>query len=661
MPSIIFQHCKALYFFLLSDYLHANIVQHFDMTFLVAYFGLQTDKLIAYNNITNFLCNDLDYFHVYSYSFDNALTATNYIDHISKCNGFEISRNDGIKSNHVRFQCKLKHNDCPFSIYLKKTKHGIYQITSANLSHNHLVDPQLTFHKLATAAQIDLIRSFKECNIKNTVIAKIMGSIYGSNWSNVTTRQIRSLCYSRTCDETEIEELDRLIKSNNGKIMYFPSIDNPLAIFTATEEEINNGTDFGDVLVIDGTNYPNRNDFEIVPVTCFDKCLHIRSAGTLFTKSSIREVYKFLIDCLLEFCSIITIISDEESGIVSIMDHEFSMLAHIICAWHKRKNIIRQMNLYFKDMDSREEIVRCIDTICYSYDKGKVDNAIQFLSQLNSPGFVKYLNENVIPILNKFSPAYITIFCLGKNVSSAGESANSLIKSTVSSRYYRLAQIKSEIIRLFKRKEISEIDRTVYRRSIYCSKFKSMFNIDLNEEILKLLDYSMDKSDRLEFFLKESTICLHDPVKDKTHYVECHDNLFFCDCRKQLVLGLPCSHILKLCTLYNCSPISYISPRYGPIGGIPSIMPIPISCKPQETIIKLKRRDSSKPKLNYATLLNKCKDIIKKIEKNDDLVNAFLDTLNTVEAEFNLKVNPKPDTTTNKGSPAIKRFKAFDE
>lgn len=96
--------------------------------------------------------------------------------------------------------------------------------------------------------------------------------------------QIRALCYSKTYDKTDIEELGSLIKSNNRKIMYFSSVESSLAIFTATDEEIRNGTKFGNVLVIDGTNYPNRNDFEIVTVSCY-QCLHIRPAGKLFTKS----------------------------------------------------------------------------------------------------------------------------------------------------------------------------------------------------------------------------------------------------------------------------------------------------------------------------------------------------------------------------------------
>lgn len=118
-----------------------------------------------------------------------------------------------------------------------------------------------------------------------------------------------------------------------------------------------------------------------------------------------------------------------------------------------RKNILRQVNLCFKE--NREEITRCIDhnIICYSHNKDEVDRVIQFLLKHCSPGLAKYLNQNVIPILNKFTPAYIIVFCLGKNVSPVGESANSLIKSTISSRYYRLVQIKSESIILFKRKE----------------------------------------------------------------------------------------------------------------------------------------------------------------------------------------------------------------
>lgn len=655
LPPQIFGD-SGLYIFIISNYSYNNILQFFKRQWIVIYFGKQTDRLISVNNLNTFSYNDFNYQNIYNYWFSTTDAASEYYYTLAKKSGFELKRQDSKNSDHIRYYCR---SNCKFSIYLKKIDQNEYQTTKAVLIHDHEIDPQFTFHLLATSDQIDLIHAFKESNIKNTIIAKIMSQLYGSFWANITTRQIRSLYEQRSLSNVdEIKELDELITANGGIIRYLPSIEDPIAIFTATKDEIDNGEVYGDVIVIDGTHYPNRNGFELVPVTCFDKSLHICSGGTLFSKNSTREVYLFLISCLMEFCSIITIISDEESGIVSVMDCEYQNIGHIICAWHKKKNIIKRVMAAFKNSQYLEEILKNIDIICYSYDLIKVNAAINYIKDLESPSFIEYFNNNVIPILHKFSPAYIECFCLGKNVSSAGESANSLIKSTISARYYRLAQIKCEITRLYKRKEVGERDRIAYRRRNRESFFQTIFHIELPEEILKILDYSLEKTSRLQLIHDETDkIIVKDPKNEKTNIIYFDGGNLLCSCKKLLITGLPCSHILKYCIDQNMIPL--IHPRFQGTQSVSNnacLSPMYFNLfnfGPHVT--KQKPSKYSNKKITYNVMLNRCKDIIKRIEKNEDLVDDFINTLNEVEEKFNLRIHEQH------GRPTFRRFKAYDE
>lgn len=518
-PSILFSEKQWLHIFILSNFDFKKITNHFMRYWIIIYNGIEKDKIITEQNFNNFLYLDIDYKNIFNFYYESSKVAIDHLSYLSNKSGFELCRIDGEKSNKIRFYCnrKSQKGHCQFSIYLKKIKE-LFEISNANLIHNHDVFPQATFHRNATSSQVELIKSFKESNIKNSVIAKIMGQLYGNQWEYITTRQIREI-YKKDYQKnlSEIHELEELITNNSGIYRIFDCNEIPLAVFTATDQEIINGKEYGDVIVIDGTHYPNRNDYEVVPITAFDKNLKIKSVGTLFTKSSIREVYLFLIQCLSEFCILITIISDEESGIVSVLRNEFNMLNHIICAWHKQKNILKQINKYFRNAQNKNEMIKAVKIICYSYNKKKVDESISFLSGLESDGFQEYLQEHVIVILKNFSPAYIDFFCLGKNVSSAGESANSLIKSNISARYYRLAQIKGEIIRLYNRKEIGEIDRTIYRRyNKTISEFEYLFHITLPSRIIDIMEYSMEKMRRLEMSVVSNRIIIVDKKK-KNH------------------------------------------------------------------------------------------------------------------------------------------------
>lgn len=114
--------------------------------------------------------------------------------------------------------------------------------------------------------------------------------------------------------------------------------------------------------------------------------------------------------------------------------------------------------------------------------------------------------------------------------------------------------------------------------------------------------------------------------------------------------------------LYRENPIQYIHQRFQPssldhIGS--GLLNIPNSRN--EKIVYKEFKEITNRKVNYVTLLNKCKDIIKRIEKNSNYVNEFLDDLNDIEEKFDLKLHPYPDMTTNKGSPKMKRFKSYIE
>lgn len=81
----------------------------------------------------------------------------------------------------------------------------------------------------------------KNAGLRNTMIAKIFGELYSEEYGLLTNRQIKSIYKKKSRLVNEITELKEYCDENEIFISFFPDEANPLAIFTATQNEIENG------------------------------------------------------------------------------------------------------------------------------------------------------------------------------------------------------------------------------------------------------------------------------------------------------------------------------------------------------------------------------------------------------------------------------------
>lgn len=65
------------------------------------------------------------------------------------------------------------------------------------------------------------------------------------------------------------------------------------SVLSISSVELKNHKNHGEVLFVDGTNIPNRNVFQVFPMTVLDEKLHIKSAGTFFADCARKEVFEF--------------------------------------------------------------------------------------------------------------------------------------------------------------------------------------------------------------------------------------------------------------------------------------------------------------------------------------------------------------------------------
>lgn len=152
--------------------------------------------------------------------------------------------------------------DCQFLLILKKYEDGLYRMVSAKFEHNHPCESQLYIHHRLTSLQKELIISMKNAGLRNTMIAKILGILYSEEYG-LLTRQIKSIYKRPSRLVNEITELKEYCNENQIFISFFPEESNPLAIFIVTQNELENGTKYGDFSVIGSTHGPNIFQFGI--------------------------------------------------------------------------------------------------------------------------------------------------------------------------------------------------------------------------------------------------------------------------------------------------------------------------------------------------------------------------------------------------------------
>ena len=191
--------------------------------------------------------------------------------------------------------------------------------------------------------------------------------------------------------------------------------------------------------------------------------------------------------------------------------------------------------------------------ICYSAKKEVVEKSIEKIRGFGNTKLTHYLDMHVIPVLSKFSRAFITSFTGGYNVSSLSESANSLLKRNLTAAYYTFAELKTCIRNVFR--QINTQEKLLFSRR-NGSFLEKEFGIAVYGRVEVLLVSSLVKSFRLEKVDENTYSDTRWP--DEVFKVD-YPN---CECGKLQYVGLPCSHLMRWLMDHNMNPMKLVSLEY---------------------------------------------------------------------------------------------------
>lgn len=524
--------------------------------------------------------------------FNNCINLTfNSIDEANKLiktsayrQGFEISVRDSLqnKENRIRFQCKCskrKNPDesCPFFVYLKYSKKtGNYYIKKCDPQHNHRLNPELTQYKLLTSKQIRLILSLKRNKMPIVEINKTLNDIYDLN-INITNRHIRKMKRKGKLDIDKLEttELEENTIKKGGIVRIKEDLDDKgrkrrTAILVIDEDEYKNLlSPQGNPIFIDGTAVPNRLNWELTLITLVDRNLGIQPGGSLFSAYTNKETFDWFLNEFIQLIkgrTEVTLITDEDLAISSSIisqnndaDESQPRIIHVLCAWHKTMNFEKKLTKCNFNDDDKEAIKLLWKRICYSPKKEVVISCIDEIKKYDCYKLNHYLEKHVVPLLSKFSRAFIPVFTAGYNVTSLSESANSMLKRNLTSAYYTLYEIKDMIRRSYFQKNIVTHERLIASQR-GGSFLDEKFGLTVAPNIEEKLILSLLKSFRLQECDENKYIDPYYP--DEIFEIDIKGELPICECGKVKYSGLPCSHLMKWSLDHKINPMLQISERY---------------------------------------------------------------------------------------------------
>ena len=500
--------------------------------------------------------------------------------------GFDIvCRDSQNESRRMRFicseACKKRNNKeingetCPFIVYVKRsTDRNVFTVTRVVNVHNHELHPSITRWKLLTSKQTRIILSFRRSKMPLVEINKNVAELFGIDMK-LTGRQLKRMKRKgmTDIDKLETDELIEYIHSEGGFARVREEIDQDgrtkrTAILVIEREELLMlQSKTGNPLFIDGTSVPNRLNWELTMLTLVDQYLSIQPGGCLFSLHTNIETFKWFLEQLMEIIGTrqsVTIITDEDLAISSCITDYNQIeggceICHVICAWHKERNFYKKLAKCAVDENDKAAIKALWKRICYSAKKEVVINSI---SQIKEKGYAKvnhYLEKHVEPLLQKFARAFIPGFTAGYNVSSLSESANSLLKRSLTAAYYTLTEIKQSIRHVFQLKNAAAHEKLLLSRR-GGSFLENEFGISVPPKIAELLVASLLKSFRLENIGDDT----YRDTKwtDEIFKISNNNDYPICECNKLEYSGLPCSHIMKWSLEHNRNPMSLVSERY---------------------------------------------------------------------------------------------------
>lgn len=612
--------------------------------------------------------------------------------------GFKLVAKHSLNQPSVKLRCYLHgkngknpdlNTDCPFFVNITRFKdEGIdkWHVTKVFNSHNHNLNPEIFAHKNLPKEQIDFIQMLSAQFIPPIKIAALFRSKFKYDLSREQISYVATADSERSKAKiTETVDLEDYMKTINGvSYIYPPENNSPVkirqGIATFTKEELSSLTNYGDFISIDPTFASLTTHWVIIPITTIGSEREIRSGGLIFTSNIKSETFRWIIDLFINVLPtkdiLRTMISDEDSGLdgaftlikneddIEEFKEKVSHLNRIICSWHKTQNFLKQLTSLKLDKKERERLLSIFKIMIKSRDEAVCDECYSELCK--NENIKEYLDKCVKPILCNVSKSKFTGFCGGYQSSSISEASNSRLKKLLPTRQVTLKEVRQMLITAEEMTMISK--RFIKGRKQHKMRnpqvLDIMKNFHVSQVIAEAISGSITKANdseklSIKYDAGKDQAVVTDTIKDNEisyaeHFTVTESG---CTCKKQIQVGIPCSHFIKFLIekKKNIYDFIKINERWiDHFKNTPSLLQSRLSI----TTKKILQTPPCDEKDRYVLLKSKCLNLIAKAAQTQssyELVDSMLDEIETKMNGKNMYIFD--DTASRPGRP--KKNKKF--
>ncbi len=550
-----------------------------------------------------------------SVEFESSEEMLNFLNSHAMAEGFKLVHKKAFNEAYITFRCYLHskyhklnelNEDCKFKVSIGKGVNSkVYKVTSFIATHSHPLVPELFTHLIIQQPVLDLINTMLHSNIKLSQITTVIKSHYNVS---LTSCQLRILCskLKRKIVHSETQELHEYMFENGGQSFLFERKTKKgciyrKAIATFSKSELQNLHDHGDFVSIDPTFTPQTMDWSVIPITLVNCERKIISGGIIFTSGNTGQVFKWILKLLTTILpcrdKIKTLCSDDDNGLQSgfnliinseveineeedidydeqevfeqdftndssleeqnaenlILKEKVGNLKRVICFWHKISNFTKYIQKLKMSEKEKEEAIHLFKQIGICRDAGHVNSIIERLCIMNKD-IENYLLNNIVPKLEFISKAFLgKAFTCGYVTSSISESANSMLKSYVSTQTMDLISMRKAADKLHEQREANQSYIKKRKKHKMCdpSIYDIMLNLNISKEISEAIAGSINKVKRLTLEEEKGEVYnIYDMVNKENGEFDHQENFKVingeCSCNKFFQTGIPCSHLLKV-------------------------------------------------------------------------------------------------------------------